>query len=551
MKKIFALLMAVLFFSYGGIPAGEFGGNVTPVEETPVADAGMEAVYQAQISPGVQYEENKTAEEQLREYADSKQFFEGWDETKKRMFIIQFAAFNTDDPRADKNFLIKREMAAKQAVLQAKSDIIRFITAEMSAMEQIDIPGTDLYAKLNAEYEAIRGRIQSQQRRLASLLEHVDAAEAKVLGGVSFGDRVNALIEAAIKRLDSEFDSGNIEAAHRERYETVKQSYTEAMTELEDMRKRAEALKGEVTSSFASGVSVQAAMPLIGSTIIQQAESWDEESQKYQVAILFCWSAELEKAARAALSGDMSGAEGRTGSQSINDWLRSQELGVMVGPRQFLDDQGQRYFIGITSRPAAKDANLDRNNRTIADLFAGQMAVFSLFADVDSFTEAQQLAQTKSSGELGTISDMAVAESLALRMTQKFQNMKVQGLAPLLRKKVKHAITGQDMHVSVYGISPSAAATAMKLERQAALSAIAFNQDQVFRAARSQALSNAVTESKTDPAARRAGALTGRAEIEAARQQAATSTPSAKQATVPAGKTASGSVMGGDVQDDF
>ena len=562
--KTIALFMSTICLAFGAsVIAGEFGGgnagNAVTAEAVADAvghDAGAEAVYQAQVNPGVHYEANRTAQDQLGEYAQAKGFFDGWDEARKRYFVTQAEAFNLEDPRTDRNFLIKREMLAKQAVLRAKADIIRFINSEMSAMDQIDVPGTDLYNELNAEYEAIRGSIESQQRMLARLLERIDAAEAKALAGASFDDRVNALVEAAVKRLDGEFNAGNIEAAQRERYETAKQRYNEAMAEYENLRKRAESLKGKVTGSFASSMAVQARMPLMGAAVIQQAESWDSDSNQYQVAVLLCWSAELEKAARAALSGDTAPPDGKSGNQSINDWLNNQDLGVMVGPRQFLDDRGQRHFIGITSRPAARDANLDRNNRSIADLFAAQMAVFSLFADVDTYQEARQLAQTRSSGDLETLSDTAVAETLTERMTQKFERMKVQGLGPLLRKRVRHAITGQDMHVSVYGINPAAAVTAMKLERQAALSAIAFNQDQVFRAARSKALSDAVVEAGNDSAARRAGALTGRAEIEAAKQAAAKSgAPAASAApaarTAPAGRTASGSAMGDDVQDDF
>jgi hypothetical protein len=60
-----------------------------------------------------------------------------------------------------RNFLVKREMAAKQAVLRGKSDIIRFVSSGMSAMDQIGMPGTDLYAALNQEYEAVGQRIEA------------------------------------------------------------------------------------------------------------------------------------------------------------------------------------------------------------------------------------------------------------------------------------------------------------------------------------------------------------------------------------------------------
>jgi hypothetical protein len=167
------LLAFVLLCPFG--PAGEFGAaapEAAPEEAAPeaAADGGSEAVYAAQAGPGAVYAPEATAEEQIREYAESKGWREGWDEAKKRMFVVQFSAFNTDDPRSDRNFLVKREMAAKQAVLQGKSDIIRFINSDLSAMDQIDVPGTDLYAALNQEYEAVGQRIEAQRQHLARLL---------------------------------------------------------------------------------------------------------------------------------------------------------------------------------------------------------------------------------------------------------------------------------------------------------------------------------------------------------------------------------------------
>ncbi|MDR1519557.1 MAG: hypothetical protein LBU23_05365 [Planctomycetota bacterium] len=565
--KIFRFVFSLLFALPAGCLAGEFGAAARAEESAPAEtaaavppDGGAEAVFAAQVAPGADYVPDRSAADQLQAYMDGKNWTPGWDEGKKRFFVLEYAAFNLEDPRSDRNFPIKREMAAKQAVLRAKADIIRFVNGEMSALDQIDVPGTDLYAALNQEYEAVRRRLDRQREIVAKLLANVNASEARALAGVTFDDRVNALMEAAIRRLDGEFDAGSIEAAQKERYAEAKKRYEEAWAEYEGLRLKAEAMRGEVRNAFSSSVSVQAKMPLTGAVVVQQAESWDGVAEQYQVAVLLCWSAELERAARAALSGEIPGAgEGQAGGQSLNDWLAGQDISLMVGPRQFLDDRGRRHFLGVAARPASPDAATDRNNRTIADLFAGQMAAFSLFADIDAFVEARQLAETRNSGDLEKASDTAVAETLSERLTQKFEKMRIQGLAPLRRRTLRHPLTGQNLHVSVYGISPASAVTAMRLERRAALSAIAFNREQAFRNARTRAVNDAVADSRNDPAARRAGALAGRAEIEAARRRAAgdpaggTAAPLAGAASpaTAGGKTASGSVMGGDVQDDF
>ncbi|MDR2050900.1 MAG: hypothetical protein LBQ63_03920 [Deltaproteobacteria bacterium] len=560
MKKIWLMLSLAAMLSAVSAVAAEFGEKAdtddATAEETSLEiplvyeDGGTEVVYAAQAGPGLAYAEGKSAEEQLREYASARGWNEGWDEAKGRYFVIGQAAFQlSDDPAYAENLMPLRETFVKRAVLEAKADVIYFVNTTMSARDQLTTPGTPVFEELNEKYNAVMKKVLAQQKALAKLLENVDAAEARALAGATYGDRLNALMEAAIKRLGGHFDAAAVDAENKKRYEAAKQRYEEAASEFGALEAEAESLKGEVQSTFSSVNDMRAAMTLTGATVIQQAESWDEDKRTYEVAVLLCWSKALENSARAALTGqliveDKPDAEGR----SIHDWLKQQDLSVMIGPRQFVDAEGQRYFLGVTAREAVRNTALDSKNRTLADMFAAQVAVFSLFADVDAKRIAEQAMQERSGG-LGD-STAVTAESLETAMSQSVQKLQVQGLGPLLRKKVTHAISGQEIHVAVYGISPKSAAAAMRLERQAALASIEVNRDQAFKQARSQELRRAVETSRNDPAAGRAGARAGRAELEAAQKQAASS--SGGSAAKPAGgRSASGSFMGGSVKDDF
>lgn len=462
-------------------------------------DSGIEVVQEAQIQPQMKYEENKTATEQIEAFASSRNYYQGWDDQKKRLFVIETGSFNTEDPSYDVRFLSKRESAAKQAILKAKGNIIEFINTEMSAQDQLSVPGSDLQAQLGAAYEAAEKRIAKQQREVAKLLEQFNAAEADTLRGATMRDRINSLMDAAIKKLDAEYSSSGIEQKKKEKYEKAKTRYLESVTKIEELEKEAEKLKGEVTSTFSSEVSKHAKMPLFGATVISQAESWNEDDETYEVAVLVCWSAGLEKAARATLTGEQLKVNSKNSKKlSIGEWLNKQNLSVMVGPRQYLDSDGRRHFLGITARPLGKSASHNSKNKKIADLFASQMAAFSLFADVDSYAKAQSIMQTKNSGGLDSADTTTAVESLEQTISQGIAKLNIRGLGKMASKIVNHPISGQKMYVSVWGLSPASAASAMQIERSNMLAAIAVNKSQAFQKGQRKGWQEEVDGSKND-----------------------------------------------------
>ncbi|MCY2986738.1 MAG: hypothetical protein NTY19_02605 [Planctomycetota bacterium] len=533
----------------GAAPEGE----VTPVVDLR-GDAGVDAVQQAQQEPPAKYVPNKTAEEQLQEFVQSKKWSVGWDEQKKRFFVVIAQAMNLDEPAADKDFYIKREMLAKRAVLRAKADIIQFILTKMSAADRLSVPGTDVNAQFGVAHNAAEAKLRSQKEKIAKLLKEHSEAEAAALAGATTRDRINSLLDAAIKRLDKEYSSAKVEAKKREQFAKAKARYAEATKELAEIEAQVQQFRGKVQSTQTSEVSRLASMPLIGATVIEQTESWNSDDEKYQVAVLVCWSAKLEQAARAVLTGEAiiedAPKDGET--LTVQAWLQQQELAQMVGPRQFLDASGQRWFVGITARPVSKNAATDENNRELAQIFAGQMAAFSLFADVDTQTTARQVMQVVSTANIDK-SETKAMESLEQQLSQKFENLQIQGLGPLATKIVAHPLTGQKLYVVAYGMSPTSARAAMKLERQTALAAIQVHKSQAFMKGRSEAIEGAVNAAKNDSASTKAGRAKGQTEVDTAKTgkpKPGGALKTGGKTEIP-GKTKSGSTKTGDVKDDF
>ena len=229
----------------------------------------------------------------------------------------------------------------------------------------------------------------------------------------------------------------------------------------------------------------------------------------------------------------------------------------MVGPRQYLDAKGQRFFLGISACPVSDNSAIDRENRRTAELFAGKTAVLSLKADGEAYQTAKSLAQETNSGLDAKASQVKVARSLAEQITVQLTDFQVQGCGSIIKKVVVHPLTGRKIYVVVQGISSDSAIAATAIEREIMSTAVQINKDQAFRKGRSTAYGEAESNSRNDPASKRAGYEQGKRDItplngkppkSAGKTQKTAKGDPAKSGPGPA---KSGSVIGGDTEDDF
>lgn len=532
-------------------------------QEGAQAPEGVDVVLSAQRQP-LQYEPDMTASEQIKAYMEKKEWYAGWDDEKKRFFVVEEHSFNTKNPKDPQEkgmFLLKREVLARQAVIEAKATIIEYINTKMTANEKITIEGTDVHAKLNGRFEAARQRVLDQKAVVVKMLQQFDAAEAANLEGVTAMDRLPALMDAVIKKLDDSYDSNEITADKRQRFEEAKANYAQAFEELAQVEDEAEAMGDQVQSEFSGKIDTIAAMPLFGSTVIAQAESYTAATEQYEVAILFVWSAALEDAARATLLGTAANSNANAKKKSLSAWLASQDLSVMVGPRQYLDDQGRRFFIGISARPQGKNTAMSRRARGLADQNAKAMAAFSLRADVDAHTIANTLAQELGSEDINEASRMEAAESLEETLSQSI-NVSIRGLGKVDSEKTVHPISGQKIYVSVYAVTPDAAQAALEAEIRSYATATEVNKKMQFERGRKEGMQAEAEAARTDEASHRAGVATGQSDVgqevrdrevaESSASQTDATGPSATAAPAATGPAVEGSFMSGDdVDDDF
>ena len=247
-----------------------------------------------------------------------------------------------------------------------------------------------------------------------------------------------------------------------------------------------------------SAVESMAKMPLYGSSVIMQTESWNNADGKYQVAVMLCWSYAMERAARAVVTGEEFRVKPSDSAKSIYDWLKTQNPATMVGPRQYLDKDGNRWFLGITARPYDDELSSSerRKNKGISEMFAQQMAAFCLWADVEGYKFAQSAMESRRN--ITAERDIA-AESWAEELTQSFRNKKIRGMQELFGRKMTHPITNSTIYVTVYGINPGAAKAALEIEKQNYATKVMDNRHQTVERGRDAANRDAVKASQNRP----------------------------------------------------
>jgi hypothetical protein len=448
-----------------------------PVVVNVKGDGGVEAVQQAQAAPdGEHYKPGSKSQTLIKSWLEKDGFIEGWDGKKQRYIAIGVGEFNTEEPSINPDkFCRDREISLQRALLDARAQIVEFANSKMDVSLQAETPGTDLNAKFGEQLEQAKRRLEAQQKTVSDLLAEVDKRQADELAGVTAGDRADALMDAAIKKLDSTYSTKKIEEEKKNKLDKARTRYEESKAALSKINEEIKKTEGSVTRSFKSKISKLAKMPLFGSSCIYQTESWDASSEQYQVSVALVWSVGLEKATRAIIQGQEVVLDAPKKGVTLDLWLKGQDLGAMVGPRTFMDDKGNRHFLGIAARPVVPQASRMERNRDIARLQADGMTVLSLRADVEVAKTAETMAQTVVTGDQKE--EEQSMDSMSKKIQAKIEGQNINGLSRIYETEVNHTLTGIKMLVTISGIDPDAVKAARTVEEINYAAAIAANKE--------------------------------------------------------------------------
>lgn len=463
-----------------------------------VTDSGVQAVQEAQEAQESRVPEASkqiSAVEILNKFCMER----GWDtqseEEKKCRFIIADADFKSENPAKDENFFVNREDAVRKAILKAKVEFIESINLSLSAEDSLEIPETDVEKELHPELVALNEEIASVANQIAEATKESDEVlynEACTLAATGAAK----CLDSILKRLGEEGTLAAGVANAADKLGEAKIKLKELKQKHANLVAKAEAFKGTVVEKQTSFVETAAKMPLFGATVIRQAESWDKNSGLYQVAILLCWSMELERSARACLTGEELKVKPSAGAVSIRKWLAKQDLATMVGSRHYLDDKGNRWFLGITARPYSNymRSSLRSQMQSLAEQHARGLAAYCLFADMESYSMARRESETR---VVNDQDEKKAVESLVQKLKMSIDKRNFRGFKKLhYESNIIHPITEQSIYVVVYGISANSAKAALEIEKINIATAIQANRHQTVERGRAAANDAAIEASK-------------------------------------------------------
>ena len=188
-----------------------------------------------------------------------------------------------------------------------------------------------------------------------------------------------------------------------------------------------------------SAIQFASTHPIMGATVLLQEESMI--SGNYRIAISMVWSEALQKSAVATMCGTPGFKEAKRGKKSLGEWVEFQENPyLMIGPRQYLDKDGVRHFLGISAAPLGNAVISERNKR-IAQMDAVACAAFSCLSDVNMSEAANGILNRYTDlNDLNAVPTADVTDEINSKITQKIQGQAINGVGMVFQKEIEHPL---------------------------------------------------------------------------------------------------------------
>ena len=417
-----------------------------------------EVIEKTQKSEALLYSESATSDDLAQEFLNEVGLTEG---DNDGLFVaVGTAVLPEPDPASNPDFLTMRRIKASEASLEAKRQFIEFIRTTMSAEDVITLPESPFTTEFDNKMKATQDKINKAFRNYKLALRKANKAEAAKLNGIDFSVLAKEGIIATIKRINPEFDASKVEKKLADDLAKAKADLEATENDLNNLKNELETLRGSLQQENVSSIETFSKMNVVGLVPIASFESWDGE--QYATTIVSIWTTKEEVRARALYSGHEIVYD--PGSSSVKDFINSTDWSTAQGVRKFFDDKGNFWLISIGSSPIkGKSSKASRTAKGQAQLSAQKQIAFVLFSEASSKRSAREKLQEVTTGNVGETENQSVT-SFAETISQKVEDLDIQGMSQLKGKKYTHPISGQEMFVSIYGISSKAVRQAQLME---------------------------------------------------------------------------------------
>ena len=219
-----------------------------------------------------------------------------------------------------------------------------------------------------------------------------------------------------------------------------------------------------------SAVQFASSHPIMGATVLLQEESLIDGI--YKIAVSMVWSEALQKSAVATMCGTPGFKEAKKGKKSLGEWVEFQENPyLLIGPRQYLDKEGVRHFLGISAFPVGRNTVLAQQNKRKAQMDAIASAAFSCLADVTTAEAMNNMMnQVSDPNDLDGKSTSEIQSELNTKVSQKIAAQAINGVGMVFQKEIEHPLfPGGRLYVYCAELNAESVAKARELAKKAYL----------------------------------------------------------------------------------
>jgi hypothetical protein len=519
-------------------------------------DSGAQSIVDASrtIKPSTPTSSVRIDENSIRNILASKLTEAGirqsWHEEKNRFGGVAVYKFQIDPSSSFEEYFIFRQAAALGALITAQMEVARWLGANASMEVARENPGDPFFQdKFNESAKReIEDRINKLNQESAALGVQMDKADGDANNGVTTWDRFKVASDALVKKLDKDYDPKQISQEKFEKANKIKGDVEATQKQIQELKNKYEEYREAYKKSLTAGIALNYDHVIFGLSAVSWAENLSP-SGELQVGMAYIWSPKLAQSAYAALVGEPNlDSDNVKGDESLDSWLGKQDLSTIGAFRYYVDNNGDRWFIGSSATPNSVDG---------ADQIASLSAIMNLYMPLYSrLVGSQKYNLEVRSGKLPAKAAQEMLEDLKSFVkdanTRGIQQVSSKDIIWPAKNSKNGAAEDGSVIVAIQALSAKSAAAALKANVQMALAAAATERENNRRRLEQAQLLGIVNAAKKEVPASRVPGLVNKAQPANA--------PSAVKTPVQQSKSTSDNnlspqpgvkVTPGKTQDDF
>jgi len=432
---------------------------------------------------------------------------QGWDSSKKRLSGVEVYEFHVNPNVSMDEYCGLRQIAAMGAMLKAQAKIANWFGTKAEMEVALDNPGNPFFG----EDVNIKAK-QEIKERLDKLKSELAATGVKLNDGieVTSADRFKIAADALLKKLDKDYDPTKSAAQKAAKVDAVKQQAEELQGQINALEKKYKDYQNAYTKALSSGVEMKYDHVIFGLSAVYWAENYKPNGDLI-IGLAWVWSPKLCQAAYGALVGDKSLDNNEAkGSESVQSWVRKQDLSSIGAFRYFLDDKGDRWFIGVGTAPNSLDD---------ADTYAVMNSIQNLYMPLYSKLTGKRVVKERARAGRTEADMPAVYTRDLIESLKANSKADTRGISEIFARNLKWpakvaggGTSDASVRVSVHALSANSAGAALAGEVQAALAAAAVEHENNRRQLEHAHLLGIVEKAKLEIPAPRAQGVVNKVE---------------------------------------